>query len=164
MAKAHVMLLFLSAFTIGCLVVGSMAHKDHIVGGSKGWRLPPNQTFYQEWAQTRNFSLGDKLLFPFRSSVYNIMEVSKEDFDACTQKNVTQRFHAGPAIVELTEPGPHYYYCGIGLHCEAGQKLSIDVAATPAVDDASSSATMTGPTTAAPVTGFLVYLLFSLFM
>merc|ERR1739841_120944 len=88
--------------------------------------------FYVNWAQTRNFSLGDKLVFPFRSGVYNIMEVSEEDFYNCTQKNVSNWYPKGPTIIELTEPGKHYYYCGVGRHCEAGQKLSIDVSATPA--------------------------------
>lgn len=96
--------------------------------------------------------------------MYTVVEVSKEDFDNCTQRDIKARYFAPPTVIELLEPGPHYYYCGVGLHCEAGQKLSIDVAATPAADGASSPAAVTGPATAAPVAGFLAYLLFSLFM
>ncbi|ERN01767.1 hypothetical protein AMTR_s00097p00156790 [Amborella trichopoda] len=33
----------------------------HIVGGSFGWKIPPNNTFYDQWAKTHTFNLNDKL-------------------------------------------------------------------------------------------------------
>ncbi|KAK8941799.1 hypothetical protein KSP40_PGU014574 [Platanthera guangdongensis] len=45
----------------GCLLRTSYAHKVHVVGGSAGWKIPPNITFYGEWAATRTFVLGDRL-------------------------------------------------------------------------------------------------------
>ena len=33
----------------------------HIVGAGKGWRMPPNRTYYADWASTRQISIGDKL-------------------------------------------------------------------------------------------------------
>merc|ERR1739840_50388 len=88
-------------------------------------------------------------VFPFRSGVYNIMEVSEEDFYNCTQKNVSNWYPKGPTIIELTEPGKHYYYCGVGRHCEAGQKLSIDVSATPALDTYNTASPLHSPTNSA---------------
>jgi Plastocyanin-like domain len=55
------------------------------------------------------------------------MQVTKEDFDKCDDRQVINRWIIGPSIINLTEPGMHYYYDSIGLHCEAGQKLSINV-------------------------------------
>ena len=33
----------------------------HVVGGSCGWEVPPNATFYADWAKPRTFGVGDKL-------------------------------------------------------------------------------------------------------
>ena len=61
MAEAHRTLLLLVA-AMSCLVTVSQAHqKIHIVGGSYGWKIPPNKTFYEEWANKQSFFVGDKL-------------------------------------------------------------------------------------------------------
>ncbi|CAL9128314.1 unnamed protein product [Musa textilis] len=61
MAEAHLTLLLLAA-SMSCLVTASQAHqKIHIVGGSYGWKIPPNTTFYEEWANKQSFFVGDKL-------------------------------------------------------------------------------------------------------
>ena len=56
-----------------------------------------------------------------------MVTVNKEDFEACTQKNVIDMYYKGPTTLDLTETGDNYYYCGIGKHCEVGQKLHITV-------------------------------------
>jgi hypothetical protein len=53
-------LLLLSA-VMASLVTGSTAGIYHIVGAGKGWRMPPNRTYYEDWARTRQISIGDKL-------------------------------------------------------------------------------------------------------
>jgi len=52
--------LLLSA-VMASLVSGSTAGIYHIVGAGKGWRMPPNRTYYEDWARTRQISIGDKL-------------------------------------------------------------------------------------------------------
>ena len=66
-------------------------------------------------------------MFPYRISLHNVLDVNKEDFEACTQKKVINTYFKGPTIVNFTQPGDYYYYSGIGTQCEAGQKLSITV-------------------------------------
>ncbi|XP_078151574.1 umecyanin-like [Carex rostrata] len=160
---AKEILLVLAA--VSCLLVGSTAqpaHVVHIVGGSKGWYTPPNTTFYDEWAAKKNFTVGDKLMFLFHSSVYNIMQVTKEDFDKCDDRHVINRWIIGPTFINLTEPGMHYYYDSIGLHCEAGQKLSINVQENkPSV--AASGAHVTTPKFVG-LLGLFAYLACLLFM
>lgn len=81
-------------------------------------------------------------MFLYRSGVHNIVEVpTREQFDACSMRNITSRYQSGPTIIELTEPGPRYYFCGVGEHCEVGQKLAINVllVAPPPPDTPSSS-------------------------
>lgn len=56
------------------------------------------------------------------------MEVpTRELFDACSMHNITNRYQSGPTIIELTQPGQRFYFCGVGEHCEVGQKLAINV-------------------------------------
>ncbi|KAK3137957.1 hypothetical protein QOZ80_5AG0362580 [Eleusine coracana subsp. coracana] len=134
-------LLLLTA-VVASLVGGSSGGVYHIIGAGKGWRMPPNKTYYEEWASTRNISIGDKLMFLYRSGVYNIVEVpSRELFDACSMRNITNRYQRGPTIIELTEPGTRYYFCGVGEHCEVGQKVVIKVCAvaSPPPDEPSAA-------------------------
>ncbi|CAD5180523.1 unnamed protein product [Musa acuminata subsp. malaccensis] len=166
MAEAHRTLLLL-VVAMSCLVTVSQAHqKIHIVGGSYGWKIPPNKTFYEEWANKQSFFVGDKLssliskktkgkemndqsLFPFvfslrsaglhglalgvavflyTTGLQNVIEASEEEeFAYCKQTNVEDVQFVGPTIVELMKVGVHYFYCSIGLHCEGGQKLHVNV-------------------------------------
>ncbi|KAB1202805.1 Umecyanin [Morella rubra] len=125
MAKVH-LLLFMAA-AIGCFMMGSVSAMTHIVGGGHGWRVPDNATFFKEWAKPRTFGVGDRLVFPYRPGSNNVVVVNKEDFEVCGQKNVINMYYNGPTILNLTATGNYYYYCGIGKHCEVGQKLHIKV-------------------------------------
>ena len=33
----------------------------YTVGDSLGWRVPPNESYYSDWASTKTFFVGDKL-------------------------------------------------------------------------------------------------------
>lgn len=58
----HLLLLLLAVVTVGNVIEGAAGTSlDHIVGGSFGWKLPPNRTFYEEWARSQTFVVGDKL-------------------------------------------------------------------------------------------------------
>ncbi|CAL9765417.1 unnamed protein product [Musa acuminata subsp. burmannicoides] len=165
MAEVHRTLLLL---VVSCLVTVSQAHqKIHIVGGSYGWKIPPNKTFYEEWANKQSFFLkmlilfsliskktkgkemNDQSLFPFvfslrsaglhglalgaavflyTTGLQNVIEASEEEeFAYCKQTNVEDVQFVGPTILELTKVGVHYFYCSVGLHCEGGQKLHVNV-------------------------------------
>lgn len=60
MTKMHITLFMLAAIA-GCFMMGSVSAMTHIVGGSHGWSLPDNQTFFADWARQRTFGVGDKL-------------------------------------------------------------------------------------------------------
>ncbi|KAG6531797.1 hypothetical protein ZIOFF_005621 [Zingiber officinale] len=71
------------------------------------------------------------IMFLYTSGLQNVVVGSTEDdFATCQQKNVVDILYQGPSITELTEAGTHYYYCSVGLHCEGGQKLKINVNAS----------------------------------
>ncbi|CAN6345806.1 unnamed protein product [Urochloa humidicola] len=143
MARRRQHALLLLSAVVASLVAGTTAGVYHIVGAGKGWRMPPNRTYYDDWARTRQIGVGDKLMFLYRSGVHNIVEVpTRALFDACSMRNITSRYQNGPTIIELTEPGERFYFCGVGEHCEVGQKLAINVllVAPPQLDTASSAA------------------------
>ncbi|KAK1276439.1 Lamin-like protein [Acorus gramineus] len=157
-ARIHRALWFLAM--MGCAMKAPVASMDHIVGASTGWKIPPNLTFYQEWAQRRNFVVGDKLVFLYTTGVHNVLEVNKDDFDKCGDKKVIDMYYKGPTILPLTTPGNHYYYCGVGTHCESGQKIAINVSATaplvllaegPATDSPATDANTSTKSSASPV-------------
>ncbi|XP_010914141.1 mavicyanin [Elaeis guineensis] len=169
--RTHI-LFFLLAI-IGCVLKGTLGHRNHVVGSSLGWTVPPNKTFYQDWARKTHFAVGERLVFPYKVGVHNVIEVSKEDFENCTQFKVIERHHQGPLTLELTKPGPHYYYCGVGLRCELGQKLAINVSAeAPAVASTFTHSPAQSPSLssadrvpfAAPLAALLIYVLHYLFM
>ncbi|KAF6992130.1 hypothetical protein CFC21_009149 [Triticum aestivum] len=144
-SKAHLSFLLLAV--VAASLAGPSAGIFHIVGAGKGWRIAPNQTYYADWARTRDIHVGDKLMFLYRSGVYDIVQVpTKELFDACSMDNVTMRYQLGPTIIKLDTPGPRYYFCGVGEHCEGGQKVAVNVSGDPA---APATATATAAATAA---------------
>lgn len=55
--------LFLLAVVIfGCIFyMDSVNGMTHVVGGSHGWRVPDNKTFFEEWSKPRTFGVGDRL-------------------------------------------------------------------------------------------------------
>ncbi|KAH7682368.1 Cupredoxins domain-containing protein, partial [Dioscorea alata] len=126
MAGVHTHLIFVSGL-MACIFSLSMAATEHTVGEDFGWQIPQTKSFYQDWADARTFTVGDKLTFPHSTSVHSVVEVTKSDFDACRQTEVIGMYYMGPTVLELTEPGMHYYFCGVGMHCEAGQKFRINV-------------------------------------
>ncbi|GMH28848.1 hypothetical protein Nepgr_030691 [Nepenthes gracilis] len=128
----------------------------HVVGGSNGWEIPPNATFYAEWAKPRTFGVGDKLVFPYRTGAHNVLQVSAKDFETCSDDDVINYFFKGPTVVQLNATGDYYYYSGVGTHCEAGQKLHITVGKAPGSSgkfyySAAISASPLAPAPAPPV-------------
>ncbi|XP_057478002.1 umecyanin-like [Actinidia eriantha] len=124
MAKVELSLLLLAAMC--CLMMAPASAMYHIVGGSLGWTIPPNKTYYQDWANPRVFGIEDKLLFPFRG-MHNVVEVGKDDFERCTQENRLNIYPWGPVVVNFTDLGEHYFYSGVGIQCELGQKFHFTV-------------------------------------
>ncbi|KGN53385.1 blue copper protein [Cucumis sativus] len=110
------------------MIMGSCVDAfTHIVGGSHGWRVPENDSFFDQWAKPRTFGVGDRLVFPYRAGANNLVTVKKADYDTCGEEEVIYMYFLGPTVVNLTKAGDYYYFDGIGKHCEAGQKLHIQV-------------------------------------
>ncbi|KAJ8451162.1 hypothetical protein Cgig2_026971 [Carnegiea gigantea] len=88
---------------MSCVLIQSADALIHVVGGGCGWEVPPNRTFYADWAKPRTFGVGDKLA----------------------------EYYKGPFIFQLNNTGDYYFYSNVGTHCEMGQKLHITVGTAP---------------------------------
>ncbi|KAI3891048.1 hypothetical protein MKW98_007353 [Papaver atlanticum] len=139
MASRMVLLIVVAATVFQC----ATAQTSHVVGDSLGWIIPASPSVYSTWASKQTFKVGDSLVFNF-AGLHTAAEVSKADYDSCNAAAtpIGSLLAASPATIRLATAGNHYYICTVGVHCSAGQKLSITVAA--------GSATATPPA-AAPV-------------
>ncbi|KAG0454826.1 hypothetical protein HPP92_024118 [Vanilla planifolia] len=126
-------------FVVVILPIASAA-KSYTVGDSNGWTvLPNNASFYADWASTKTFVAGDKLVFNFQTGSHDVVEVPKSSFDSCSTNNqVGSTLNNGPATVTLTA-GKHYYFCNIPGHCSLGQKLAVSVSSSSPAPSSSSS-------------------------
>ncbi|GFZ16411.1 hypothetical protein Acr_25g0008200 [Actinidia rufa] len=59
--------------------------------------------------------------------MHNVVEVGKDDFQRCTQENRLNIYPWGPVVVNFTDVGEHYFYSGVGIQCELGQKFHFTV-------------------------------------
>ena len=59
--------------------------------------------------------------------MHNVIEVSKDDFEHCTQEKRLNIYPWGPVVVNFTDVGEHYFYSGVGIQCELGQKFHFTV-------------------------------------
>jgi len=112
---------------LGCFMVQTADGLIHVVGGENGWEIPPNTTFYSEWAKPRTFGLNDELVFPYRPGGHTVHQVSKEDFESCGHSHIINQWASGATRVPLNCLGDLYFYSFVGKHCEMGQKLHITV-------------------------------------
>ncbi|PHT42615.1 Umecyanin [Capsicum baccatum] len=121
---------------------------DHVVGDSMGWTIPSGgPSSYANWASQRTFRVGDKLVFNFATGAHDVAKVTKSAYDSCSSTGPVTLITVGPANITLNSTGTEYFICTFGQHCNAGQKLAINVtaASTPTTSPAPSPATSPAP-------------------
>ncbi|KAF5466752.1 hypothetical protein F2P56_016652 [Juglans regia] len=135
------------------------AQTVHVVGDSIGWTVPTGgASAYQTWAASKQFVVGDILLFNFITNAHDVLQVPKESYDSCSSSNpIGDTITTGPVNITLSTAGTHYYICTLGRHCLSGQKLSVTVSSSPSgVPPTSMStppSTPTTPATPSPTSG-----------
>ncbi|KQK12795.1 mavicyanin [Brachypodium distachyon] len=129
MASKHMLVavVALAAAFLPGLAVAS----EHVVGDDKGWTLQFN---YTAWSESRQFVVGDTLLFKYGSSAHNVVEVGGADFMACTKPPTANTWSTGEDRVTLDKAGRRWFICDIGEHCEKGGmkfKVTVNEAGAP---------------------------------
>ncbi|KAG7998048.1 hypothetical protein I3843_01G239300 [Carya illinoinensis] len=135
------------------------AQTVHVVGDSIGWTVPTGgASSYQTWAASKQFVVGDILLFNFVTNAHDVLQVPKESYDSCSSSNpIGDIITTGPINVTLSTASTHYYICTVGRHCLSGQKISVTVSSSPSVVPPTSTSTppstLTNPATPSPTSG-----------
>ncbi|KQJ86399.1 mavicyanin [Brachypodium distachyon] len=115
-------------------VLGTASGATHTVGAPGGsWDL---QTNHGQWASTVKFRAGDQLVFKYARAAHNVLEVSKADYDACSNSSPLASFHTGNDVVPLPAAGNRYFICGVPGHCDGGMKVRVNVQAAASSTDA----------------------------
>ncbi|MCD7446983.1 hypothetical protein HAX54_020761 [Datura stramonium] len=141
---------FLIALVVVAMVATPAMATEHWVGDDQGWKLDFN---YTAWAATKEFHVGDKLIFKYKKDAHNVYKADEEAFKSCTLSSDVTPLTSGNDVITLTSPGKKWYICGVGKHCEKGVKLGINVLAaefgspapSPTSPASSSSASWISP-------------------
>ncbi|CAN6246025.1 unnamed protein product [Urochloa humidicola] len=113
---------------------------SYTVGDGSGWTTGVD---YTSWAASKNFKVGDSLVFNYAKGMHTVLEVSAAEYMACTAANPLGSDSSGATTVPLKTPGTHYFVCSITGHCGAGMKLAVTVVGS----SSPASPTPTTPTT-----------------
>ncbi|GJM96026.1 hypothetical protein PR202_ga12830 [Eleusine coracana subsp. coracana] len=87
------------------------------------WVAESKRTLYSAWAANKTFLVGDNLVFRFEMGFYDVVQVSRGEYDECTYK----AFSGSPAVVPLDFAGVRYYVCSLGNYCSLGVKFYVTV-------------------------------------
>ncbi|KAL6633512.1 hypothetical protein ACP70R_026183 [Stipagrostis hirtigluma subsp. patula] len=132
-----------SALAVLLLVAGAStaAATSYTVGDGSGWTTGVD---YTTWAASKNFKVGDSLVFNYAKGLHTVAEVSAAEYMSCTATNPIGSDSSGATTVALKTPGSHYFICSIPGHCGGGMKLAVTVGGS------SSPATPSSPTPTTP--------------
>ncbi|XP_049413424.1 cucumber peeling cupredoxin-like [Solanum stenotomum] len=132
--------------TILAVLPGNIVAVDHIVGDTTGWTIPSGgPTTYANWASGRTFRVGDTLVFNFATGAHNVAKVTKSAYDSCSSSGPVSPITVGPANITLNSTGTEYFICTVGQHCNAGQKLAINVTTSSTTTPSPAPSPATSP-------------------
>ncbi|KAJ0046887.1 hypothetical protein Pint_04127 [Pistacia integerrima] len=116
------------AFLLMTTLFGVSLGAVYKVGDSAGWTAM-GSVDYKKWASTKNFHVGDEIVFDYNNKFHNVKEVTHQDFQSCNAASPMATYTTGSDSITLKNHGDHYFLCGVPGHCEAGQK--VDIMVTP---------------------------------
>lgn len=134
-----------AALAITAAPLGADAYKNYTVGDDKGWYdgLSLPGVDYQAWADGKNFSLGDFLIFNTDKNHSVVQTRNVTLYESCDYNDSgpddTVEWAAAPpefskdavtVAVPLLDEGRAYFFSGNydGEQCESGQRFAVDVA------------------------------------
>ncbi|KAG2654177.1 blue copper protein-like [Panicum virgatum] len=125
------------------------AASTYTVGDGSGWTTGVD---YTSWAASKNFKVGDNLVFNYAKGLHTVVEVSAAEYMACTAASPLGSDSSGATTVPLKTPGTHYFVCSITGHCAAGMKLAVTVGGSSSPATPTPTTPRTSPTPTTPYT------------
>ncbi|KAI3469554.1 hypothetical protein Pfo_026217 [Paulownia fortunei] len=120
------------------------------VGDSAGWTTIGNVD-YKQWAVTKTFQLGDIIVFEYNPQFHNVMQVTHAEYRACNVSSPISTHTTGNDSITIKTHGHHFFVCGVPGHCQAGQKVDINVLRAPSLAPSSSGFSSPVPAVTVPV-------------
>ncbi|KAK1374768.1 Phytocyanin domain-containing protein [Heracleum sosnowskyi] len=114
----------LVAFAIFAIGAPALA-TDFVVGDDNGWTTNFD---FKTWAASKEFHVGDKLIFKYTAGVHNVHRADLASFQDCKQSSTSVALTTGNDVITLASEGKKWYLCTVATHCATGnQKLAITV-------------------------------------
>ncbi|TKY71188.1 Mavicyanin protein [Spatholobus suberectus] len=135
--RAVVFLMMMAAFQVSHAA-------EHKVGDSAGWTIIGNID-YKKWAATKNFQVGDTIIFEYNAKFHNVMRVTHAMYKSCNASSPLTTMTTGNDTIKITNYGHHFFLCGVPGHCQAGQKVDINVVKVSAAAAPTPSSAMASP-------------------
>ncbi|MED6193839.1 hypothetical protein PIB30_023068 [Stylosanthes scabra] len=124
------MALMMKRFLILLIVMLGLQSASHgavyKVGDSAGWTIIGNVD-YKAWASPKTFHVGDTIIFEYNEKFHNVMRVAHGMYRACNTSAPLEIYASGNDSINITNHGHHFFICGVPGHCQAGQKVDINV-------------------------------------
>ncbi|XP_073139946.1 mavicyanin-like [Henckelia pumila] len=124
--SSHVGYYFMFFIILISSVIDLSTGAVHSVGDSAGWTTIGNVD-YKQWAATKNFQLGDVIVFVYHPQFHNVMQVTHGGYKACNASSPISTHTTGNDTITVDSYGHHFFLCGVPGHCQAGQKVDINV-------------------------------------
>ncbi|CAK7327017.1 unnamed protein product [Dovyalis caffra] len=113
----------LTVMTLMLEVIHAAMYK---VGDSAGWTTI-GKIDYKQWSATKTFQVGDIILFEYNAQFHNVMRVTHAMYKACNTSAPLATYTTGNDSINIKTRGHHFFFCGVPGHCQAGQKVDINV-------------------------------------
>lgn len=65
--------------------------------------------------------------FEYNAQFHNVMRVTHAMYRACNVSAPLATYTTGNDTINITRRGHHFFFCGVPGHCQAGQKVDINV-------------------------------------
>ncbi|ONK59752.1 uncharacterized protein A4U43_C08F10180 [Asparagus officinalis] len=88
---------------------------------------------YSAWVSSKNFKVGDILVFRYNNEAQSVIQVSKEDYHKCNTSSPRATFNSGNDHIPIMHYGHYFYTSSNATRCAAGQKVDIRVPYPPAL-------------------------------
>ncbi|XP_010545547.1 PREDICTED: early nodulin-like protein 3 [Tarenaya hassleriana] len=139
-------------FGLLCLfvIVQRACAREFMVGGSKGWTVPSDSQMFNQWAEHNRFQIGDSLMFVYSPNQDSVLQVTKDDYNACNPNSPIAKFTDGHTSFAFNNSGPYYFISGSKENCQKNEKILVIVMAdrtksTPVSPSPSPSTPGTAP-------------------
>ncbi|KAF5752282.1 hypothetical protein HS088_TW01G00190 [Tripterygium wilfordii] len=84
-------------------------------------------------------------VFEYNAQYHNVMRVTHAMYKTCNATAPLATYTTGNDSITIKTRGHHLFFCGVAGHCQAGQKVDINVLYSPALAPTPAAAAFPSP-------------------